>query len=235
LLKLTLVVLRLTLGAVPVPLNPTTCGLPPALSLNERVPEALPTAVGVKVSATVQDPDAATGAEIEQVVPEAAIAKGPVTPIAVKVRLALPALVTVTLCAGLVVPTGSDGKVGADDKLTMAPNPMALKALPLGLFQALSVNIRLPEAVPTAVGVKVTATLQVPAAATGLEVEHVVPEVAMAKGPVVVIALKVRLALPVLVTVTVCAGLVVPTGSEGKVGTVKLIMAPVPVPLKSTL
>jgi hypothetical protein len=49
-----------------------------------------------------------------------------------------------------------------------------------GLPGALSLNERLPDAVPAAVGVNVTATAQVPAAATGLEVEQVVPDVAMA-------------------------------------------------------
>jgi hypothetical protein len=59
--------------------------------------------------------------------------------------------------------------------------------------------------------VNVTATVQVAAAVTGFEVEHVVPEVAMAKGKVTAIALRVRLTLPVLVRVTVWALLVVPT------------------------
>ena len=76
---------------------------------------------------------------------------------------------------------------------------------------ALSLNERLPVAAPAAVGMNVTATVQVPAAATGVEVEQVVPEVAMAKGAVIAIALKVRLALPVLVRVTAWELLVVPT------------------------
>jgi len=61
--------------------------------------------LGVKVIATVLEPDAATGFEVEQVVPEVAMAKGgPVMAIAVKVRLALPVFVTVTDCELLVVP-----------------------------------------------------------------------------------------------------------------------------------
>ena len=87
----------------------------------------VPTEVGVKVSATVQVPDAATGLEVEQVVPVVAMAKGPVVAIEVKVRLAFPLLVTVTGSWGLAVPTGSDGNVGAADKLTTAPNPIPLK------------------------------------------------------------------------------------------------------------
>jgi hypothetical protein len=76
----------------------------------------------------------------------------------------------------------------------------------------LSLNDRLPDAVPAAVGVNVTATVQVAAAPMGFEVEHVVPEVAMAKGAVTAIALRMRLTLPVLVRVTVWELLVVPTG-----------------------
>ena len=67
----------------------------------------------------------------------------------------------------------------------------------------MSLNERVPDGVPAAVGVKVTATVQVAAAATGFEVEQVVPEVATAKGEVTAIELKVRLTLPVLVRVTV--------------------------------
>jgi hypothetical protein len=65
--------------------------------------------------------------------------------------------------------------------------------------------------VPAAVGAKVIATVQVAAAATGVEVKQVVPELAMAKGAVAAIAVNVRLVLPVFVKVTVCELLVVPT------------------------
>jgi hypothetical protein len=224
---------KLTTGPVPVPVRATVCGLLPALSANERLPEFVPTAVGVKVTATVQDPEAATGLEVEQVVPGAAMANGPVVPIAVKVRLALPVFVTVTVCDELVVPTGSDGKVGGAGRLTTGPVPVPVKVTVCGLLPALSANERLPEFVPTAVGVKVSDTVQEPDAATGLEVEQVVPEAAMANGPDTPIAVNVRLALPVFVSVTVCDGLVVPTGSDGKVGGAgRLTIGPLPVPAK---
>ncbi len=68
------------------------------MSVNVRLPVALPTVVGVKVIATLQVPDGTTGFEVEQVVPDATVAKGPETATgAVKVRLALPVLVTVTV------------------------------------------------------------------------------------------------------------------------------------------
>ncbi len=74
------------------------------MSLNERLPDAAAPPAGVNVTATVQVPDAATGVEVEQVVPEFAIANGPVTPMAVSIRLALPVLVRVTVWELLVVP-----------------------------------------------------------------------------------------------------------------------------------
>jgi len=69
----------------------------------------------------------------------------------------------------------------------------------------------LPAAEPALVGVNVTSTVQVAPAATGVVIEHVDPALATAKGPVIPIAVSVRLALPVFVTVTVCELLVVPT------------------------
>ena len=105
-LKLTLVVLRLTAGAVPVPLKLTTCGLPLALSVSVRLPERPPVAVGVKVTLITQLPLAATGVLVLQVVPLAATAKSPVAAMLVKLKDAVPLLVTVTALAALVVPTG---------------------------------------------------------------------------------------------------------------------------------
>lgn len=97
---------RLTAERVPVPVRVTVCVPGLALSVNERLPEAEPAEVGLNVIATVQDPpDGATGLEVEQVVPDVAIAKGPEALIAVKVRLALPVLLKVTESEALVVLT----------------------------------------------------------------------------------------------------------------------------------
>jgi hypothetical protein len=183
------------------------------LSLNERLPDAVPAAVGVKVIATVQDPDAATGLEVEHVVPDAAIAKGPVTPIAVKVRLALPVLVSVTVCEGLVVPTGSEGKVGGADKLTVVPVPVPLKLTVCGLFAALSLIESVAVRLPVAEGVNVTLTVQV---LLGMTVAPVQVSALLAKSlafvpPSVTVEI-VRLAVPVLVTVSAWAALVVLVG-----------------------
>ena len=103
--KLTLVVLRLTLGVVPVPVRLTVWGLPLALSASVRLPVRVPVAPGVNVTLIMQPPLAATGALVLQVVPLAATAKSPVAAMLVKVRGAVPLLVTVTALAPLVVPT----------------------------------------------------------------------------------------------------------------------------------
>ncbi len=58
---------------------------------------------------------------------------------------------------------------------------------------------------------KVTATVQVPAAATGFEVKQVVPELAIAKSPDAAMLVKVKGIVPRLVTVSVWAELVAPT------------------------
>ena len=76
----------------------------------------------------------------------------------------------------------------------------------------MSVSDRLPDRVPVAVGMKVTLITQEPLAATGALVVHVVPLAATAKSPVVAMLVKVREeAVPLLVTVTALAALVVPT------------------------
>ena len=188
---------------VPVPIRARACGLFAALSVNESVPEASPAAVGVKVIATVHVPAAATGAEVEQVVPEAAMAKGPVTPIALKVRLMLPVLVTVTVCGALVAPTGSDGNVGDAGKPTVAPVPVPLK-LTLWVLPptppASSVMVREPVRVPAALGSKVTLMVQFPEAAT-LEPQVLVWEKSLKPAVTATLAME-RVAVPGFVRVT---------------------------------
>jgi hypothetical protein len=62
--------------------------------------------VGVNVTFITQLLVAATGALVLQVVPLAATAKSPVAAMPVKVKGAVPLLVTVTVLAALVVSTG---------------------------------------------------------------------------------------------------------------------------------
>jgi len=87
-----------------------------------------------------------------------------------------------------------------------------LKPTTWGLPLALSVSVRLPERLPVAVGVNVTLITQLLLGATGALVLQVVPLAAMAKSPVTAMPVKARPAVPLLVTVTALAALVVATG-----------------------
>lgn len=136
----------------PAPLSPTLCGLPGALSVNERLPLAEPPVVGVNVTATVQVPEAGTGVDVEHVVPVAAIANGPEAAMAVKVRLALPVFVSVTVCALLVLFTSWAEKVSAADRLTTGAVPVPVKLTDCGLPEALSVIVRVAVSAPLTVG-----------------------------------------------------------------------------------
>jgi hypothetical protein len=92
------------LTAVPVPLKLTVCGLPLALSAKSSEALRLPVADEVKVTPTVQVPLGITVAPAQV---SALLAKSlefvPLIPTVKMLRLAVPVLVTVTLCAALRV------------------------------------------------------------------------------------------------------------------------------------
>src|SRR5215831_10088842 len=99
---------RPTAGAgadVPVPVKPTVCGLPLALSLIVRVPVRVPIAEGVNVMLIAQEAPAAT--DVPQLfVCAKSLAFVPVMAMLVMFSVALPVLLNVTACAApLVVPT----------------------------------------------------------------------------------------------------------------------------------
>jgi hypothetical protein len=71
--------------------------------------------------------------------------------------------------------------------------------------------VRLPDSAPLAVGAKVTVIAQLPPAASGVLVLQVVPLAANAKSPTTAMLLKTRDAVPLSVTVTALAELLVPT------------------------
>lgn len=183
-----------------------------ASSRNERLPDAAPAAVGVNVTATVQFFVGSRVFAVEQVVPDVAMANGPEIPISLNVRLLLPALVNVTLCEPLVVPTNWPEKINAEVRLTRGSVPVPLNVTICGVPPALSASARLPERAPLATGVKVILIAQLPPAATGVLVLQVVPLAATAKSPVAAMPVMVSGAVPLLVTVRALAVLVVPTG-----------------------
>jgi hypothetical protein len=177
------------------------------------------------------------GVEVEHVVPEVAMAKGPMAPIALNVRLPFPVLVRVTVWELLVAPTNWAEKVNGGDKLTTGAVPVPLKLTVCGLPLALSVSQRLPGRVPLTEGVNVTLITQLPPVASDALVLQVVPLVAIAKSPVVAMVVKIRDPAPLLVTVTGLAALVVPTGWLLKLTLVvlRLMLGTVPVPLRDTV
>ena len=89
---------KLTLDAAPVPVRLTVCGLPVALSATVIVPGWLPAAVGVNVTLMEQLAPAAT--ETAQVL---VWAYGALAVMLVIFSAAVPELVSVTVCAALVV------------------------------------------------------------------------------------------------------------------------------------
>ena len=117
-----------TAGAavVPVPLTATTCELGEALSVMARFTGPLePEALGVNVMLIMQLPPGATLAPFVQVVVLAianSLVAGLKEGVAVMLRAALPVFSTVTLCAGLVVPTNCPANVSVVGPGVSAPN-----------------------------------------------------------------------------------------------------------------
>src|ERR1700694_2310344 len=99
--------LRVTTGAVPVPLNATVCGLPLALSAIDSVAARLPAAVGGKVALTVRLAPAASVFGLSGQAWPGVKSPGLVPPTVTLLIVsgALPLLVTVTDCDPLLLPT----------------------------------------------------------------------------------------------------------------------------------
>jgi hypothetical protein len=194
------------------------CGEPAAFETTETLPVAAPRAVGEKVTDTLQLAAAARLAP--QVVP--LTANGAVAAMLEMLSAAVPEFVKVMARAAEVVPlvwlpkareAGASATTGAGAAVAVPLNVTA--AFPLLALEAIvSVALR----APVAVGANVMVTVQVPAAASGVAVAQVPPWVkSPAAVPVSVNPVKVSGADPLLVTVTVCAALVVPTVCEAKV------------------
>jgi hypothetical protein len=142
----------------PVPARFTACGLLPALSLKESVAVRLPIAAGVKVTLMAQVLPGATRApvQVSTLLPKSP-AFAPVSPTLVMVRLAVPLLVTVSVCAALVAATTRLPKSRlAAEGVKAAAMPVPVRFTVWGLPAALSVNTTEAVRVPVALGVKVT-------------------------------------------------------------------------------
>jgi hypothetical protein len=189
------------------------CGLPVALSVRVIVAARAPVAVGEKVALMEQ---AEPAAKLDgHVLPEIEKSPGLVPPNATVVKLTalLPVLVTVTLCAALVVPVFCNANVKLDGlipSVNVGTWPAPLSPMDCGLPVALSVRVIEAVRVPLAVGEKV-ALIEHAEPAARLD-GHVFPEIEKSPGlvPPNTTVVKLTALLPVLVTVTLCAALVVP-------------------------
>jgi hypothetical protein len=210
------------LTAVPMPRKLTVCGLLGSLSAMTRVADRTPTALGLNVKLIVQLPSPATlppatHVELDRMAKSTAfvpveVADATLTTLRLEMLTGvLPRFVSVTVLGALLLSTSCTPKLSdVADRLTAIPVP--LRATLCGLFAALSVIVRLAVLFPLAVGLKVTLSAQLP---LGITVAPVQVSALLAKSPAFVpvsptLAI-VRFPLPLLVTVSVWAALVVPS------------------------
>lgn len=160
--KLSVVAERLTNDATPVPCKAIDCGLPEALSVIATEPRRRPSASGANVIAMAQFAPAAT--EVPQLL---VCPKSPAATIEMTVRVAVPVLVSVTLCAELDVPTCWPLNVKlVAERLTAGARPVPVRPTVCGLLEALSIIVTVPLRVPVVVGVKVAEMVQLALAAS---------------------------------------------------------------------
>lgn len=228
-------------GTTPVPLSATVCGEPVALSAMLSVAESAAAAAGLKVTETVQKALAASDApQVLVWVNEEAF----VPPIVMleMVSAAEPEFFTVTVCAAEDALTVVEAKARlVGERLAAgADTPVPLKVIDCGVLGALSLKLRVTEKVPAAVGLKVNVVRhEAPAASEPLH--ELAPWKSTLLLPVIVgLLVKVSVAVPVLVNVTVCEADAAPTVVAGKVrleGETEAVMVggTVPAPLSATV
>ena len=125
----------------------------------------------------------------------------------------MPVFFTVTTLAALVVPIVCAAKVslvGVAVTTTVAGLPVPVSDTFCGEFVALSVTERVPVSVPVVVGLNVTDTVQLALLPASVVPQGVVPPATAVKSPLAANESDV-LAVPVFLTVTIFAALVVPT------------------------
>ena len=164
------------------------------------------TAVGLNVTLIVQDDPAAT-VVVQLLVCE----KSPVAIMLLTVKLAVPVLVSVTGAAALVIPTNTPVKLRLPgDSVTAGATPVPLIGTLCGLPAALSVILTVDDRLPVLVGLKVTLIVQLAFAARD-EGEVLVSEKSAVLLLDILMLVKDKDAFPVLVSVTICGVLPMPT------------------------
>jgi hypothetical protein len=138
----------------------------------------------------------------------------PLIPMLVIVSNAVPVFVSVTTCPALAVPTSRLPKAtDVGDNVTAGATPVPVRLTVCGLPAASSVTSSIPARTPTAVGVNLTVMAHVPFAASvaGLTGHVLVCPKSPGFTPLIPMLLIVSGTLPLLVSVTTCPALVVPT------------------------
>ena len=213
------------MGAVPVPLVLTVCGLPTALSVTTTLPTSVAMTDGVKVTLMVQNEPAPR--EAGQLL---VWVKSLLPTMEAMLNAWLPVLVSVTACGVLLFPRGTlpnASEVG--DNCTCGPVPVPLNvALCVG---TLLVTVTAPPRAPAAVGVKVTLMVQFPPAT-----REAGQLLVCAKSPLAVMVLMMSVLVPEFVSVMGSGELLVPSATLPKLrlGGVKVIAAARPEPVSDT-
>src|ERR1700682_5807814 len=162
-------------GGVVVPVSDTVCGLPVALSMMVKVPMRVPAAVGVNVTLIVQLAPATSGVAGGVIgladAPVLVCAKSPDAAMEMIVRGPVPVLVSVTVCAALVVFSVWLPKVrlvGASITAGVGIAPVPLSPTLCDLVLTLSVSCNVAVSLPATVGLNFTLTVQVLVAPKGM-------------------------------------------------------------------
>jgi hypothetical protein len=168
--KVRLAGVRVTAGAVPVPLSAAVCGLPGALSVMETLAERLPAPPGVNVTETVHV--ALTASVAGETGQSFACAKSPafapVTAMPLIESGAVPELRTEIVCAAAVVPTRCEPnpRLLGESVIAVVAVPVPVRDSVCGLPVALSVTVTAAVRVPDPVGENVTEIVHVAFAAS---------------------------------------------------------------------
>jgi hypothetical protein len=234
--------LTVKLGAgLPAPFSVTVCGEPLALSATETVAVKLAAEVGVKVTETVQLAPAASVSP-QVLVSAKSLELVPAMEIPVIESVALPVFISVVDCAALVAPATAEKVSVAGESETPGAEgavPVPLSATVCGVPLALSAMESDAAKLAAEAGVNVTETVQLAPAAS--ELPHVlVSAKSVGFAPVMVMLVIVNAALPVFISVIVCAAVVVPAIVDAKVSVagasdVAGAAAAVPVPFSVTV
>lgn len=190
----------------PVPLKLAVAVPPLTFALNVTVPLNGPATNGVNSTSITQLPFTGIGAAVQLSVSE----KSPCRLTCVIFNAALPELVTVMPCAGLVLPTFRGVKLSDVGENVMAgaggaaPKPLKpAVTLPPEIFP---VMVNVPVNVPVVVGEKIMLTVQLPPPAIGATVQLSVSE----NSPLTDTDLICSSVEPLFITLMLCALLLVP-------------------------